>query len=313
MQGGDKLITMNTIEKYLQSQGKSKSTVTHYHKYILDFISYLDQDNTAPENVTAKEVLGFLNLLQKQGQCNTTRGIRLTAINHYFDWLIYQEIIAAHPSREIKIQGTKVQKLYPIFDSMQLQQLYASYEVPKEDDARQNRNWYNDYKLSRQRNKAVLSLLINQGLTTAEVTKLTLKNLDLRAGTIYIEGQRKSNERVLELKPFQIMDLMEYQLQTRNELLQNKTDKATEQLFLSTSAGDNLEIWKRLTKDLQVSNERFINFKQVRASVITDWLKHYNLRKVQYMAGHRHVSSTESYLVNQMEDLQTDIDKMHPF
>ena len=30
------------------------------------------------------------------------------------------------------------------------------------------------------------------------------------------------------------------------------------------------------------------------------------------MAGHRYVSSTESYFANQMEDLQTDIDKFHP-
>jgi integrase/recombinase XerD len=304
---------MKTIETYLQSTGKSKSTIAHYKKYIFDFIVYLDMDGTEPENATTKEVLAFLDKLQKQGQCNKTRSIRLIAINHYFDWLLLSEIITEHPSKKLKIQGTKVQKLYPIFDSIQLQQLYASYEVPKEDDARKNRNWFKDYQLSRQRNKAVLSLLINQGLTTAEVTALTTKNLDLRAGTIFIEGQRKSNERTLELKPYQIMDLMEYQLQTRRELLQNKLDKTTEQLFLSTFTGTKLEIWKRLPKDLQATHERFINFKQIRASVITDWLKHYNLRKVQYMAGHRHVSSTESYLVNQMEDLQTDIDKMHPF
>lgn len=93
----------------------------------------------------------------------------------------------------------------------------------------------------------------------------------------------------------------------------NKENKTTEKLFLRTSKYDKLDIWKRLTLDLKKDNERFINFKQVRASVITDWLKHYNLRKVQYMSGHRHVSSTESYLVNQVEDLQTDIDKLHPF
>ncbi|PKP47998.1 MAG: integrase, partial [Bacteroidetes bacterium HGW-Bacteroidetes-12] len=32
-----------------------------------------------------------------------------------------------------------------------------------------------------------------------------------------------------------------------------------------------------------------------------------------YMAGHRYVSSTEAYLVNQTEDLQKDIDQFHPF
>jgi integrase/recombinase XerD len=30
------------------------------------------------------------------------------------------------------------------------------------------------------------------------------------------------------------------------------------------------------------------------------------------MAGHRYVSSTEGYLVNQMEDLQSDIEQFHP-
>jgi hypothetical protein len=33
---------------------------------------------------------------------------------------------------------------------------------------------------------------------------------------------------------------------------------------------------------------------------------------VQYMAGHRYVSSTENYLVNDIEDLQDDITKYHP-
>ena len=57
---------------------------------------------------------------------------------------------------------------------------------------------------------------------------------------------------------------------------------------------------------------RFTNFKQVRVSVITYWLGMYNLREVQYMAGHKYVSSTESYVVNRLEDLQSDIDKYHP-
>ena len=30
------------------------------------------------------------------------------------------------------------------------------------------------------------------------------------------------------------------------------------------------------------------------------------------MAGHKHVSSTETYLANQIEDLQSDIEKYHP-
>jgi integrase/recombinase XerD len=46
--------------------------------------------------------------------------------------------------------------------------------------------------------------------------------------------------------------------------------------------------------------------------VITHWLKNYNLRQVQYMAGHKYVSSTERYQQNTLEDLQKEINRYHP-
>jgi integrase/recombinase XerD len=51
---------------------------------------------------------------------------------------------------------------------------------------------------------------------------------------------------------------------------------------------------------------------QIRASTITNWLKHYNLREVQYMAGHKYVSSTERYRMDTLEDLQKELEKYHP-
>lgn len=51
---------------------------------------------------------------------------------------------------------------------------------------------------------------------------------------------------------------------------------------------------------------------EVRGSVITRWLKAYNLRKVQYMAGHRYISSTEAYQINDLDDLTEAIDKYFP-
>ena len=165
----------------------------------------------------------------------------------------------------------------------------------------------------------MLSLMIYQGLCTDEVNRLTLKDVKLKEGTIFIAGTRKSNERTLELKPHQIMELMEYTLQVRQSL-QALTPHKTELYFLPTPAAgkkaitgtDCLHTWKRLSQDMRQAQPRFINFKQVRTSVITHWLKQYDLRQVQYMAGHRYVSSTESYLAGQVEDLQADIDQFHP-
>ncbi|NQY67094.1 MAG: site-specific integrase [Flavobacteriales bacterium] len=151
-------------------------------------------------------------------------------------------------------------------------------------------------------------------------SQIITKVLSAQERQIYIGGSRKSNERTLELKSNQIIELMEYQYTTRNELLKYR-EAETDLLFLSTptagklkaTGSGKLDIWKSLRNDIRKYNPKFINFKQVRTSVITHWLKQYNLRQVQQMAGHRYVSSTEAYLVNQTEDLQKDIDEFHPF
>lgn len=55
-----------------------------------------------------------------------------------------------------------------------------------------------------------------------------------------------------------------------------------------------------------------MNAKQLRASVIVKWLKMYNLREVQYMAGHRYISATEAYRQNELEGLAEEVNQFHP-
>ena len=64
---------------------------------------------------------------------------------------------------------------------------------------------------------------------------------------------------------------------------------------------------------LKKINSKVKSIDQIRASVIVHWLKLYNLRKVQIMAGHRYISSTESYKANNLDDLKEDIKNYHPF
>jgi len=250
---------MNSFKQYLESRELSKSTITHYNTYVLDFISWLDKDNTEVENTTTKELTAYLLKLQKQGLQNKTKAIRINCLKHYFNWQIQCNKRNDNPAKHIKIRGTKTKKLHDVFTIIELEKLYNDYVIPSEDDKRNNRNWWQEHLLTRKRNKVALGLLIYQGLTTAEIDKLTENDLQLREGKVLIKGSKKSNERTLEQQ-----------------------------------------------------NPKFTNFKQVRASVITHWLGIYNLRQVQYMAGHKYVSSTESYLVNRLEDLQSDIDKYHP-
>jgi integrase/recombinase XerD len=67
-----------------------------------------------------------------------------------------------------------------------------------------------------------------------------------------------------------------------------------------------------LMTNVRKINPGIINAKHIRASVITKWLKVYNLREVQYLAGHRYISSTERYLENDLEGLLEEVQQYHP-
>ncbi len=67
-----------------------------------------------------------------------------------------------------------------------------------------------------------------------------------------------------------------------------------------------------LVKALKQINPKVRSCSHIRQSVITGWLKSYDLRTVQYMSGHKWISSTERYQVDYLEDLQESINKCHP-
>ena len=138
--------------------------------------------------------------------------------------------------------------------------------------------------------------------------------MKLREGKIFIAGTRRSNERTLKLESHQVLDIMEYTLQVRQEILKLKNNNShSNSLFISTGSSNEFRsIISKLIKNIQNQNSKITSVKQIRTSVITNWLKIYNLRQVQHMAGHRYVSSTEAYFINDLDDLQEEISKYHP-
>jgi site-specific recombinase XerD len=165
-----------------------------------------------------------------------------------------------------------------------------------------------------------LSILTNQGITANEFDNLEIDDVDLIKATIKIHGGRRNNERTLSLKATQIGLFINYLQKIRPQFLEYQKTESNK-LFFPLPKGnqkktDNnmlLSTFNKLIEQVKTIDKQFINFKQVRASLITFWIKTHGLRKAQYMAGHRYVSTTENYLPNNLDDLIEDINKLHPF
>lgn len=302
----------NTFKNYLIGKGLANSSVDSVYKDLMMFMTWAEDESIECEQTTYVELLSYIKYLQKRGLKQRTVQCYMGSLKHYFTWLIKREIRTENPAQNLDVKGVKRQYLYDIIKKQELEQLYESFKITEVDEKNKNQNWFKASQLVSKRNRVILGLMIYQGLGAQELSRLEEKDLKLREGKIYIKGNRKSNERELKLESVQILDLMEYTLQIRQDLLA-LTGKATELLFVSNGVSHEFRsIMQKMMKKLKEQNPRITSVQQIRTSVITHWLKNYNLREVQYMAGHRYVSSTESYLINDLEGLQEDVAKFHP-
>ena len=142
--------------------------------------------------------------------------------------------------------------------------------------------------------------------------------------------QNRSNGRTLKLEASQIIELQEYLNETRPKILKalkealnwsgrpacrsisagRKVNKPNfteleKQVFISLNGAISIKnSLLHLTVNLKKINPKIRDLRQLRQSVIAEWLKTKDVRKVQHKAGHKHVSTTERYQTNNLEDLQ---------
>lgn len=152
--------------------------------------------------------------------------------------------------------------------------------------------------------------MVYQGLNTSSLIRLEIEHINIYKGKIYIPSTKRTNAREMELKSWQVIELLEYIKEVREEIKQRKNVES-ERLFIPNNARLGNTILN-IIKKLKQYNQKVESINQIRASVITNWTKQFNLRKVQNMAGHRYISSTERYLQDDLENMQEVINLYHP-
>jgi integrase/recombinase XerD len=308
-----------TFNYYLESKGQSRESIKVHYRHLSYFLNYCEDQNIEADQASYSEILGYIAYLQKKPLKNKTDGLKqrtlqfyIGSLHHYFIWLIKTEKREDNPTRNIDIKGIKRRMLYDLLSRQELESLYHNFQITSEDTLNKNQNWFKTSLLTSKRNRVILGMMIYQGLGSMHLSRLQMEDLKLRDGKVYIPSTRRSNERELKLESVQVMDLMEYTLKTREDLLA-LSGKESDMLFVSSGSSDRFaNMMQNLMKRLRRQKPKVSSLKQIRTSVITYWLKNHNLREVQYMAGHRYVSSTEGYLINDLDDLQEDIAKFHP-
>lgn len=302
---------VNTFKTYLQGLGHSTTTI-HGHLSALKYLgAWATKENLEIDQLSYTELLSFTKYYQGKGAGKSTVNKYLLSIRHYFTHLIEQGRATENPAQYLQLKGVVRNKLYDIFTPLELEGTYNRF-CNKDFSSKRYSTLKKIHALEHLRNKVIVGMLIYQGLRSDEIIHLRTQDVKLRKGMIEVPEVKNSNDREMKLEACQIMDLHQYMTEGRKEIL-DTTQLQTEKLFVNTGNSPDLHnTLGKLAQQLNTIEPRLKNLKQIRASVITKWLKLYNLRQVQYLAGHKWISSTEEYLQNEMEGLQEEVNKYHP-
>ncbi len=279
--------------EYLQQKKLTASTVKTYSKSIQHFLSWLSDEELQAESFTYTDLLEFMRYCHQKGITKHTVHNTLGIVRHYCNYLISEKKRNDNPAAGIFIKGL-VRKLPTNLLTMEeMEELFKQYSVQLNVDASK---------------KIMFGLMVYQGLNVGEIMRLQSHHIKMKDGKIFIKGTKRSNERLLNLHSIQMNELQIY-------LQANKFKEGSlfiEQIKKEVSERNINNRIKYMFDQLKKLNPKVINAKQIRSSVITEWLRKNSLRQVQYMAGHKYVSSTQRYQVNNLDDLKNELKEHHP-
>ena len=276
------------FEQYLQQLQFSQSTISTYCYLADKFLMYKDYEETQEIEVNYNDILKYIKYLKRNNNDKSVN-LHLIALRHFFNYKnVEYNPVRVHVKRKPTLISTNG------YSTEQLHQIYDEWTVSSPTSIR---------------DKVLLGLFVFQGIQSHEVKSITVDDIDLDKLTIDIKQSSNSNQRVLPLHVKQVLLIDRYVNVIRNELLSNREDDT----FIITSKHKNSI--RSILNQLNLKLPKLTyhpNLRLIRTSVIKNWLKVHDLRKTQYLAGHRYISSTERYVTKDLQHLKNKVIEFHP-
>jgi len=279
---------------YRLKKGYSEKSLKVQDCHINRFNSWCILQSIDPETITYSQALEFIDSERARGILNQSIIREINSIRIYFDYLVQCGRVQHNVMARIRIRHRQNRILTNTLDQEQLENIYQAYAALPE--------WEQRIKTSlrlHQRNVVILGLLIYQAVTSGELAKLERSHVNLNEGKIYIPSTRKSNARQLKLQASQVITLQEY---LNNPVLD---------LWLF-SGKKHSDMVASIIRQVKKIHPELTDARQIRSSVIMNWLKTNNIRQVQYMAGHKSIRSTEQYRSQDLSNLTRQLELFHP-
>jgi len=287
------------LEEYLQQKYSRNSYKVHV--YMIN--KYLDYIGRKAKTAQYKDILHFIAHLRKN-ENYTPESVKryLSEVKIYYNYLLETSQRNDHPCRELYLKD-KIDRQIKV-DRLYTEETLENYleRIRKDPDGK-----------LKKRNEVIVSLLVYQALTVAEICNLNTEDINLERAEIYIKSAHRKKARTLQLKACQILLFYNYLKEDYPKLTKYLKARKPEKLITGRLKEEvKPNALNRIINERRNPEERLKPVK-IRQSVIANLLRKENdTRIVQAFAGHNRASTTIGYKQTRLEILKNTINTFHP-
>ncbi|MFB1049584.1 tyrosine recombinase XerC [Paraliobacillus sp. JSM ZJ581] len=274
---------LQSFQSYLQiEKNASNYTIDFYKKDIDLFYQFLYAEGIAHlHHVTHQTVRLYLTTLYNKSLARSSVSRKISSLRSFYTYLERENVVTDNPFMQLVLPKDK-SRLPNFLYEEELEKLFL----------------INDLSTPLgQRNQAILEVMYATGVRVSECANLTLNAIDSDLQTILVLGKGRK-ERYVPFGSFAAKALTDYMEDGRKKLL-DKSKLSTDKVFLNargrpiTSRGIRL-ILNKMVEDAALTIK--LHPHKLRHSFATHMLNAgADLRSVQELLGHEHLSSTQIY------------------
>ncbi len=293
------------FEQYLRSErNASEHTIRAYIADVRQFFGDREADGPDPPQPLRRDavsaidslaVRAYLARLSSEDASRRTVARKLSAVRRFFSFLQRENMIPENPADEVFTP--KLSRHLPEF--LSIEEAKQLLEAPAADSP------------AGMRDRAILETLYSTGARVGELANIALNDVDLLGGVVKVTG-KGGKQRIALLGRFAVDALQKY-LRVRAEW--NKGESRN-RLFLSRNGRplQERDVHRVVTKySRKLWRRRPVSPHTLRHSFATHLLDGgADLREVQELLGHAHLSTTQIYTHISAERLRLMYDRAHP-
>ncbi len=285
------------LRELLATRGASPHTLRAYGRDLDELLAFLDgRGIDDPKAVTPRTLRGFLVELDERRLARTTIQRKLSAVRSFFQHLLVQGRIEAHPA--IGLRPARKERRLP--HTLGIDEVEALLLAPDVTTA------------PGRRDRALLECMYSGGTRAAETVGLNRSDLDLRRGVARVRGKGRK-ERLAPLGSHAVAALKDYLSDPGRP---RPLPAAREAVFLNRRGGRlTTRSLGRIVDQavLRAGLKRRATPHTLRHSFATHLLdRGADLRAVQELLGHAHLVTTQIYTHVSVERLRKVYEQAHP-